>query len=361
MQAKTWIIKTISITLAVLVVMCAITYLYDPYCYFRLTNNHLKSQNIGFVDPGIAKNADYDTAIIGSSMTQNFNMDAFRQRMGLNPVKLTQGGMSIEERSRILALVTRTGKAKTLIFNIDLPSLSRDDKALGSFPAYLYDATPFNDYKYLLGYENWMRIMPASMIFNGLDKLGVNIGKSYGTGSIDHIGEWQNDFKFGADILIANYKNRTPQVSDQELSGMKERMMNNADRMIDDIVNQSQNKQVIFFFPPYSALYWYGAEQSGYMGTFLEIKRYIVSKVAGLDNVKIYDFQCLPTITDLNNYKDTSHYSAHINDLMVDYMAEGSYVVNTNSIESSIQQLQNLVNTFTADNKDWLINKEGNL
>ena len=72
MKAKKWLITLFASVVSVLLVMALTVYIYDPYCYYRIPDDRLIVNNYRFLNAGIAKNADYDTVILGSSMTQNF-------------------------------------------------------------------------------------------------------------------------------------------------------------------------------------------------------------------------------------------------------------------------------------------------
>lgn len=329
-------------------------YLYDPCCYYRIPEKRLIVNNFRFVNAGIAKNADYDTAIIGSSMTQNFNMDSFRQKLNLNPVKLTVGGMSVQGTELTYSQVKRIGKAKTIITNIDLPLLNTADDNLTTYPVYLYDENPINDIKYLLGYETWMKLIPFNMQYNRMERSGEDIPNVYATHNIDRIGEWYTNAEFGKELLKKAYTSGARQVAEQNLDSIIERMKSNSDKLINCLLNGSEDKQFIVFFPPYSALYWYQAQAQQYFDEFLEVKQYIIDELSKYSNVTVYDFQCAPFITDLDLYKDVSHYNQDINEWMVDQMAAKEYIVNADSSKQSNEKLREIIAQFAKDNSDWL-------
>ena len=59
-----------------------------------------------------------------------------------------------------------------------------------------------------------------------------------------------------------------------------------------------------------------------------------------MPNVTVYDFQAIPEICDLDNYKDITHYSAQINEYMVDCFANKKYIVTSDTIDKSIDDLK---------------------
>lgn len=353
LSPKGWVIGTLVLSLSMLVCMAMFVYEYDPFCYYRIPDDRLIINNYRFVNAGIAKNAEYDTAIIGSSMTQNFHMDKFREELDMSPVKLSVGGMSVEGTTLTYKQLIEIGKVENLIFCIDIPSLNKDVDNLETYATYLYNENELDDYKYLLGYETWMRLLPLNIGFNVLEKMGIQIPSSYGTHAIDTIGEWDADAKYGEKYLKKQYLEGTHQVSSQNLDEASERMKRNVDVLLAEIFSKRNEQEIIFFFPPYSALYWHGAQQQGYFEMFQEIKKYIVEKAVSVEGIRVFDFQSIPQIADLDNYKDISHYSAELNDLMVEWIAAEEYLVNTQTVEDHIGDLRSRVLEFVAQT-EWV-------
>lgn len=353
MNAKKWLTIVLVSVISVLLLMAMIVYAYDPFCYYRIPEDRLIVNNYRFLNAGIAKNADYDTVILGSSMTQNFNMDSFRSKLGMNPVKLTVGAMSVKGMELTYNLVDNIGKAENIFVCIDLPSLNKAEDGLETYATYLYNDTPYDDYKYLFGYETWTRLLPLNIAFNAAHNMGIQLPSSYACENIDNIGEWDSSATYSADLVKKAYLGNNSGLSIPDATGVYERMRINSDRII-EIVCSDDTKNVTLFFPPYSALYWADLMEKGLFDEYMLIKEYIVSKTENMPYVTVYDFQPMETISDLNYYKDITHYSAAINEIMVDCFANKCYKVNSYNISSSITNLRQIVDTFKKENADWL-------
>ena len=353
MSSKKWFVSFICICLTVLLLMALTIYLFDPFCYYRIPENRLIVNSYRFLNAGIAKNATYDTVMIGSSMTQNFNMNSFRNKLGLNPVKLSVAGMSLEGLDLTYSQVCRIGKSKNAFICIDLPSLEKSDESLDSYATYLYNASIWDDYKYLLGYETWMRLFPLNVGIDLFSKTGRELPRFYGTYDIDTIGEWDHDAIYSAENIKNNYLRQIDQITVPNLIGIQERMRKNVDVLL-DIIGQNPEQKVTLFFPPYSALMWYNSQKQGYYEVYQDIKKYIVESVSDNSNIQIYDFQCMPIINNLDNYKDVTHYSAKINEMMVDCFLTGEYKIDKDTVLTSINKLGLLIEEFEANNTAWL-------
>lgn len=350
MTPKKWIITVFSLSTMIFFLMGYIVYWYDPYCYYRIPQNRLIVNNYRFLNAGIIKNAAYDTVVIGSSMVQNFDMNLFREKLNMNPVKLTVGALSIEGVETIYSAVEKRGMAKNIILCIDIPALNREKDELKVYPLYLYDDNKLNDFRYLYGYETWMRLLPLNCLFNFLDYSGYQLPQFYGTHDIDNIGAWDQDATYGEEIVLNDYWKGVNQVSAQGLDDIERRIRNNVDKLIDVLFELDRpgfsDKEYIFFFPPYSVLFWSDATKMGYFDHFQSAKKYAVERLSEHCHVKVFDFQALPEIMNLNNYKDATHYSAKINDLMIECFASYYMIVDSKGIESNIDRLKSMVALF---------------
>jgi len=95
-SALKWIRKFLCFLLAIVLGLSGIAYAVDPFMQFRTRDNAYFLQE-WYVSGGLVKNYDYDTLILGSSVTQNFDMDVFRQELGVKPLHIGLGGMTPEE------------------------------------------------------------------------------------------------------------------------------------------------------------------------------------------------------------------------------------------------------------------------
>ena len=114
-SAKNWIIKTFIAFISVMLIIGIIIYTIDPFMYYRLpkTNNYKFDQQ--YCNAGIIKNANYDSAIVGSSMVHLFNPQVARDTMGINPVKLSWGGARPNDLNYLVNEAIKYKDAKTFI------------------------------------------------------------------------------------------------------------------------------------------------------------------------------------------------------------------------------------------------------
>lgn len=352
MTDKKWFFKFILYACGVLLIMGLIIYIWDPYNYYRINNNKLKYVASAYIDAGIIKNADYDTAIIGSSVSQNFDVQLFRDVLGINPVKVTTGGITLEQRDLFYSKIASIDKADTFYVEIAISSFNAEDDKLDDTPVYLYDDNIWNDYKYLYGYETWFRGMPISIIYRLCDILGIEISTSHNLKSVDNVGDWYYRKPVGEEIFKKNYLSGNASISKQDTDNMRERMMDNVDKKLTNII--SEDNHYIFYFPPYSAAYWSDAESAGYADIWCDVKEYIENKLLEYNNVEVYDFQYTDEICNLEHYRDVTHYGKELNDWMTMCFSTEEYKVTRENIKENIICLKSMLQKFRKENSEWI-------
>lgn len=351
-HAKKWLSKLgISVSI-ILVVMMLFSYIMDPFLHYRIGDNKY-FLNSRFVTYGLLKNYDYDTVIIGSSMIQNFNMQSFRDKLDYNPVKATIGGMNVCEIEMMNKLVNNTDKAERVIISLDMTEFN-DKVDENRFPSYLYDESKFNDYKYLLGYETWIKYMPRDVAINSLYKMQIDIPFRYvRMANPDYLSDWSLNCSFGSDIVKNQYINGMHLVSNQDNEKMYDNMNARFEKFIVEVELDSE-KEYIFLFPPYSALYWYYVDKLGYRDDLIEFKKNIVKELDKYDNVRIVDMQDIEDISDLDHYKDITHFDTTVQEKIVDAIKDMNYDVTIINIDDKINKMLELVDEFENKNKEWL-------
>lgn len=354
MKASKWLFLTIIITCAAICALGVIAFIVDPYMHYRMTyDKYFLRSNL--VTAGIIKNHDYDAVLIGSSMVQNFQMDSFREKLQSNPIKVTMGGIKFQEVEKMVELVNAANKCRKMFIGVDFYLFTQDGHDESRFPDYLSDNNVLNDYKYLLGYETWMRFMPIDLVFYILPRAGIKLPPNFSDKTaIDKLDEWQHHFSFGREEIIKNYSSSVRETSTPDIDDLYGRMTAKIDDYIAIFDFNNGDREYVFFFPPYSALFWHTSKVDKYFDVYMMAKAYIVEKLSEAPNVSVFDFQSIPQICDLDNYKDSTHYIAEINEFMVDCFKLGEYKTTKETIGNNIRALEIMVKQFEIENSDWL-------
>lgn len=348
-------IATFTITTLILLLCIGfISFVVDPFFQFRAKPDTRYFLNPRFVTGGLAKNYDYNTVILGSSMAQNYNLNILRNMDSeAKPVKLSTGGMNCIEMEYLYSFVKKE-KVKTFIINIDIPQFNAVFEEI-RYPQYLYDNGILNKLEYLYGYETFVRFTPIDIGLTLYLKDNKHISEKYDMKtSIDNVGNTSLEGNYSADYVKELYLNGIA-VSDQNLEDMESRMQTRLDSMLARLSpDKYPHAEFIFVMPPYSALYWYHTKKMGYYKQFVDFTYYLDKAINRYKNARIAFFFDIDEITDLNYYTDITHFSPVISDKILENINNPAYNLDLLDIDYKLCRVDSLVNTFTEKNKDWL-------
>ena len=304
-------------------IMASVAYI-DPFMHyhkplidkFYYTLNNERSQN-----DGITKHFDYDALITGSSMTENFKTSEMDKVFGVDSIKVPYSGGSYKELNDNLIIALKTHPdLKIIVRCLDMDRFFNDKNAmrtdLGKYPEYLYNSNPLDDVNYLFN-----RDVIYSRIWNMLYKWRKE--NKTGITSFDEYQNWMENYKFGKNAFfnkpIAEPK-ESVQLTDEEI----ETIRGNIQANVTELADQYPETEFYYFFPPYSAVWWGYKYQSGNLEKEITAEKYIIEQILPHKNIHLFSWNDRFDITtDLNNYKDVSHYGEWINSWMLIQMKEG--------------------------------------
>lgn len=309
--AKRMFLQFLSISLTLAVTVALFTIIIDPLQFYHrgIGYTPLLSWEERYQNPGLTKNYDYDTIIIGTSMTENFIPSEVNAALGGTTMKLSMEGSRANEHYKMAKLALETGKVKKVLWGIDYFSLKNQtkDDAAKFFPDYMYDNNLWNDYKY------WFNYSVYQQFFRSL-KANMN-GKV--TQNIEYLNNWNSQVKFGKDRTAASYAKANKEETYFEMSEESiDVVQANFKEYILSLVQAYPDVEFYFFYPPYSVLrqvVWYNTNPTRFNNQIM-MKTWMFEQFAAYDNVKLYDFQTeREWIYDLDLYKDLSHHHQQVN------------------------------------------------
>lgn len=325
-----WIFVALS---AVLVLGCmALVVLIDPFFQYHkpLKGMSYTIDNQQCQNPGIAKNFDYDSVILGSSMTVNFNPELFRETMGLATVKLSYNGAYPKDIDNIMAIIRNSpNQVKEVFLGIDIYTYKAQPGIMSyEIPQYLYDDSPWNDLPYLLNKDVL------------LDYILKNIISPQGSTPLNEIYYTWKHSVYSKDNVLASYS-----VPGQFLSALpkdiyRDNIEESMHSYILPYIESMPETHFTVFFPPYSVLYWYTRFAEGSLEAEIYGEKQIIETLLSYPNVSVYYFQNMYSfITDLNQYTDYTHYTHEMNDYMTHCFADGTSQVTKENYEEVLNEM----------------------
>ncbi len=343
---KRWINYFFGFILSVLVVSMSINFIVDPYQQYRKASFYtFIVQEQRSLNAGLIKNYDYDSVLLGTSMVENFNTDDIENILGFKKViKLPIQGGSLYEEMATLKLVLETKEIKNILFGLDIFSFSSkqyQEKYSSRFPFYLYDDNILNDIPYLFNYKIVKKSFKSVRTKYNSSIVEENLNTLYG---------WYDKYK--RQYKVVNVKNdynsyiKKIKIRDK-IDFSFQLFKENFDTQFLPIVESTQSIDYYIFFPPYSVLAYKYFEKMGSLDDYIKFKKYIFQRLKKYKNIKIYDFQSDDIITNnLNNYKDITHYSAKINYMILESIANNRLLIDESNIDIYSDKLKQQVNTY---------------
>lgn len=278
-------------------------------------------EDVVYQTPGTAKNLEYDSAIVGTSMTENCRVSWFDE-LGWDTMKLCYSGATCNDLNAILNSVYAGDRQVDHIY-MDLNDYQLSSPADVTYvdrPEYLYTETVLDDISYLFNHDAFVM---------GVERLRMKLQGQLG--NIETAHTWEDAELFGKQRVLdgtrgtkeALLKEREDRlalednsdnhiVSEKELEEIKKVCQDNLDNILPFIEGHPETEYFIFF-PPYSMLYWEQVAIEDKIETTIEMYTYAIEQLLPYENVKIYYFQGEEFVDDLDEYRDATHHKPEIN------------------------------------------------
>jgi len=291
---------------AVVLGIMGFNYVYDPFQFYRLHAGESPrfSQNERYQNPGLLRHLDYDTIVVGSSISQNFSPEMFAGA-GWNLLNVTASGSGSYLHRLIIDAALAQGKAKRVLRELRYGNFSGGVKYVNqerALPDFLYQGTLERPFQYLLS----------------LDLLEKSWQVASGTDDrvpLELVHAWypQQKFKFGTLHYLREYR-----INCQGFDPVQEMLRTQpsqlepgaAEALRENLEVQLQrfpDVEFIAYYPPISYLNGYGDRtvfrnrMAFRRATFELAKRY--------PNFQVYDFSILEDVVDKPyRFKDPLHF-----------------------------------------------------
>ncbi len=337
---KKWVISTISVILILFALAGALVVFVDPFFQYHaplenfpyLVDNQL-SQN-----PGMAKHMEYDSVILGSSMTVNFNTHWFEELLGVSALKLNYSGAYPKDQANIMDIIFDSGHDVRAVFlGIDVTTYTGGvEETKYPIPAYLYDDNYLNDVQYL-----WNKDVVLNYILRPLaDPDKTDLATVYQS--------WWTDEYYNIQWVMHNYVPAEPVAEEAAPEAYIENTDRNLRTNLCPYIEQNADTTFYIFFPPYSILYWNDVIQENHLEATMAEYAHIAETLLSYDNVRIFYFPNQEEIvTDLNNYADYTHYHRDINRYMTECFADGACeITSVEAMTQALRETRDMIDRF---------------
>lgn len=317
-MSKKWCALVALMLAALLAFIAALVVIVDPFeIYHRawFYQPAYASDTQMYANAGVAKSYDYDSVIIGTSVTENCQPSVYDAALGGRFVKLCMNGGTARDHAKMMDIAFRTHDVHRVVYGLDLFAVSlhhTNQKAVT--PDYLYDANPFNDVYYILNESVLLRYIPQA-----LSRMGTQPDDS----ARDSMYFWNPPEMPTREALFALLPAGAPaaaQPEDAYAWATEGHIENN----LLPYIKGHPDTVFTVFFPPYSLLYWVQQAMEGTLPARMAQRMQLAKALLAQPNVELYDFQAHSAWTeDYSLYFDLLHYVSSVNDAMASAMAQG--------------------------------------
>lgn len=290
-----------------------------------------------YQNPGLAAHASYDSIIIGSSMSENFDAAWFDEAYGIQTLKLTYSGAHAENL-RIAVECAQSAQKEDIQYvfgNLDMSIFTeKANETNGPLPEYLYDDVLYNDVYYLLNKDVFLRILE-----NWRDNYIGNVRP------MNQAYIWAEGQK--AEFSKENVLKRLTLADEFIERTQKEPIITDNTVMVVDIIKDFitsyPDTKYKLFYSPYSIAFWYNAYESGELSTHIAVLEYSMKEILECENVELYFPITYERITSFDHYKDLAHYDMDIQYQIFEEMRDGVHQLTKENYQQYIKNFENMI------------------
>ncbi len=320
MSSRDFTVKTITYTGVILLLMIAVVIIIDPFVryhkpWFGLAAVETEERSAVI---GLARNMDYDTALVGSSMSENFVDSWFEDGVfGEECLKVPLQGAYMTDYLPLLDELTEKPGLRNIVFSLDNYLIDKEGAQDSlSIPEYFIKQPSITDIYYLLNKSTLLVYVPMFLIRNSLENY-----------SDDNAYVWADRYAYSKYIARANYMATRRLFPEQEKEF--DRLFEKTDMLIADLTRYIEKRPDVTFYlyaPPYSILFWDVCVLDGGLTAEICALEKLYEKLLSYDNVRLFYFQNVyDLITNLDHYRDYSHYDQGVNRFMYESMRDGKW------------------------------------
>jgi hypothetical protein len=346
-ESKKYFIQLYGLVIATIAITVALVGIIDPFYHYHKPwlGTDVYLYTYVYQTPGVARNLKYDSAIVGTSMSQNTRTSWFDEGFGWNTVKLSYAGATTEDYREILMKTYQSNnEIKHIIMDINEYQLTGNHVgAIVVRPEYLYNNTIWDDTHYLLN----KNVVSAAFgrIIDAINGKSGNMAEAY---------TWGKPELFGKRQVLGEGELSRPQLVEEneeeiDFDAMNRMVWNNLSNFT-PIIETHPETQFVIYYPPYSIVYWEHLMGERRLRYTLEVYAYSMEQLLQYDNVRVFYFQDAEGIIEnLDNYRDATHHSPQINYYIYECIRNGVNEINLVDYRERIENMYSIVVEFDYD------------
>lgn len=323
----------------------AVVFVVDPFYHYHRPWFGMPTvlYNEIYQTSGVADNFEYDSAIVGSSMTENFHASWFDEDFSWNTIKLCYEGAGTDDLRAILEKVfDGERQVKNIVLAVDdYQMLADSDTKAIDRPEYLYNENLLDDVNYLFNKDAFAAAVQR--VFDGITGVESDVDNAY---------NFSGKFEFSKEQVLKdaapfreNIKANPPEEK-KEADAYIEQCQDNLENLL-PFIEENPGTQFYVIYSPYSIVNWEKKVLAGTLEAQLYTDAYAIEKFLSYENVKVFYFQDeYEMITDLDKYMDTCHYTEEYNYYIEQCIKNGKNEVTVDNYKERIRNMYEIASSY---------------
>lgn len=331
-MAKTLCIRALTAVALVLALYAAAVWVIDPYMHFHapwLGMRMQRSDDSRNENYGIARFADYDAILMGTSVMQDAKASEYNALYGANAIKAKFAGSYFAELAHYLrfAYAHHEGSIDQVFWVLDLTHITTEKDTMGHTdnPDYLYDDNFLTDAQYLLN----KGVAPDLLrpLFN--------------LTPLNHDHQVFSE-ETGLHALLPVYAPNRPPLSPEEpyTEEVRARITENYEANVASIAREHPETEFVFVIPPGNAFFWDYVLRNGWFPSYTEGLRTALGLLTQLPNARVYCYAADPgKVEDFSRYKDRVHFDPDMMSEILADTAAGKGLITPQTVDEEIERI----------------------
>lgn len=288
------------------------------------------------LNPGLARTATYDTALMGNSLIENLRPAEVEAALGGRCLKLPMPTAAAREVSLLLDVVVRAGRARRVILCLDAFTFRGAPDRFGhgpdAFPVHLYRPGLAGSLRYALSVDTFAtswRVIRRSLSRRPRRQFDP---EAYGDDPGERV--------FSEAAVRACFAGGAPDRGNRPEEFEFSNLERNWRGQILPHFDAGPRVDFLLYLPPWSVLAWADAERKGILESCLAFRTLALETAAARPNARLFDFQADDVVSELDEYRDLIHYSAAVNGQILARLAAGEPVATAESIRRGDERIR---------------------
>ena len=282
--------------------------------------------------PGTIRSFAYDSALLGSSVAENFDSSFIDETYDVNTLKVIRASGSVADLLYYLEQAHEQQELERVFWCLDIFALTSSGEVTlygDDIPRYLHTSTVLDDIPYVYNKEILFMKVPMMFAYAYMDR--YTGGQAY---------DWSSDKEFGAEKAMQAYSKPEGAVETGDYSNDIADIRDNIHAVVAEIQAHPETQYTIML-PPYSMMWWDCGYVNGEGEKYFYVLENVLPALLACENATVHYFQSdKDIICNLDNYMDMIHYSPQINQYMLDGVVAGTHQVTGENLEKTLSDMR---------------------